>query len=154
MRKYVSFYNLSNAGAPNCWKCQSSAQPNKHPYVNADHAIFLFIVVNYTFTQFWLCGKCSFSQISCCHINTSSRSLHLRSIYRYQKQISKIVKSIDRTNVDQSFVKAVKIKRNFRRNQYAIKFAVRSALRRCMGKQNELLRIEKTPYMCMVQPCR
>jgi hypothetical protein len=27
MRKYVSFYNLSNASVPSCWKCQSSLRP-------------------------------------------------------------------------------------------------------------------------------
>jgi hypothetical protein len=100
----------------------------------------LFIVVNYTFAQLWLCGNWPFGQISWWHIKhvadhyICDPSTCIKSkfeVYRPYRCRSILCQSHEN-------------KKTCSNNQYAIRSAVRSALKRCMGKRNELLRMEKT----------
>jgi len=69
-----------------------------HLYGNADHVIFLFIVVNYIFTQLWLCGNWPFGQISWWHIKhvpdhyTCDQSTCIKSNF---ESLSTVYKSIN-----------------------------------------------------------
>jgi hypothetical protein len=112
-------------------------------------------------TSIWQCWSCHIF-VHCCqlclHSTLTLRQLAIRQISWWHINMFQITTLVINLHVSRATLKVYRLytsrsilcqsrenkKKRFRINQYAIRSAVRSALRRCMGKQNELLRIGKT----------